>query len=46
MTIEIHVPPLPESAADATIAAVHIQDGDSITRDQNLFDLETDKVMI
>ena len=46
MTIEIQVPPLPESVADATIAAVHIADGDAITRDQNLFDLETDKVMI
>jgi 2-oxoglutarate dehydrogenase E2 component (dihydrolipoamide succinyltransferase) len=46
MTIEIQVPPLPESVADATIAAVHIADGDAISRDQNLFDLETDKVMI
>lgn len=46
MTIEIQVPPLPESVADATIAAVHITTGDVITRDQNLFDLETDKVMI
>jgi len=46
MTIEILVPPLPESVADATIAGVHIKDGDAITRDQNLFDLETDKVMI
>jgi 2-oxoglutarate dehydrogenase E2 component (dihydrolipoamide succinyltransferase) len=46
MTIEIVVPPLPESVADATIAAIHIQDGASVKRDQNLFDLETDKVMI
>jgi 2-oxoglutarate dehydrogenase E2 component (dihydrolipoamide succinyltransferase) len=46
MTIEILVPPLPESVADATIAAVYIHDGEAITRDQNLFDLETDKVMI
>ena len=46
MSIDIVVPPLPESVADATIAAVHIKDGDVISRDQNLFDLETDKVMI
>lgn len=46
MTIDIIVPPLPESVADATIAAIHIQNGASVKRDQNLFDLETDKVMI
>jgi 2-oxoglutarate dehydrogenase E2 component (dihydrolipoamide succinyltransferase) len=46
MSTDIVVPPLPESVADATIAAIHIQDGASVKRDQNLFDLETDKVMI
>ena len=46
MMIEILVPPLPESVADATIAAIHFKEGDAVKRDQNLFDLETDKVMI
>ncbi len=46
MTIEVKVPVLPESVADATIAAWHKQPGDSIQRDENLVDLETDKVVL
>lgn len=46
MAIEIKVPVLPESVADATIAAWHKQAGDSIKRDENLVDLETDKVVL
>jgi 2-oxoglutarate dehydrogenase E2 component (dihydrolipoamide succinyltransferase) len=46
MTTEIRVPQLPESVADATLVAWHKQPGDSVTRDENLADLETDKVVL
>ena len=46
MTIEIRVPQLPESVADASIAAWVVKVGDSITEDQNLLELETDKVVL
>ena len=46
MSIEIKVPPLPESVADATLVAWHKRAGDSVARDENLVDLETDKVVL
>ena len=46
MTTEIKVPVLPESVADATIATWHVQVGDKVSRDQNLVDIETDKVVL
>ena len=46
MTIEVKVPILPESVEDATIATWHKQAGDTIRRDENLVDLETDKVVL
>lgn len=46
MFIEVKVPGLPESVADATIAAWHKKVGERITRDENLLDLETDKVVL
>jgi 2-oxoglutarate dehydrogenase E2 component (dihydrolipoamide succinyltransferase) len=46
MTIEVKVPMLPESVADATIATWHKKAGDAVSRDENLMDLETDKVML
>jgi 2-oxoglutarate dehydrogenase E2 component (dihydrolipoamide succinyltransferase) len=46
MTIEIRVPQLPESVADATLVAWHKQPGDAIKREENLADLETDKVVL
>jgi 2-oxoglutarate dehydrogenase E2 component (dihydrolipoamide succinyltransferase) len=46
MSIEVKVPALPESVADATIAALHKKVGDKVTRDENLLDLETDKVVL
>jgi 2-oxoglutarate dehydrogenase E2 component (dihydrolipoamide succinyltransferase) len=46
MTTEIRVPQLPESVADATLVAWHKQPGDAINRDENLADLETDKVVL
>ncbi|GAB5378862.1 MAG: 2-oxoglutarate dehydrogenase complex dihydrolipoyllysine-residue succinyltransferase [Aliiglaciecola sp.] len=46
MTIEIKVPVLPESVADASIASWHVKVGDKVSRDQNLVDIETDKVVL
>ncbi|HLT04471.1 MAG TPA: biotin/lipoyl-containing protein, partial [Pseudomonas sp.] len=46
MATEIKVPVLPESVADATIAAWHKKVGDSVSRDENIVDLETDKVVL
>ncbi|NQZ86029.1 MAG: 2-oxoglutarate dehydrogenase complex dihydrolipoyllysine-residue succinyltransferase [Colwellia sp.] len=46
MTIEIKVPVLPESVADASVATWHVQVGDKVSRDQNLVDIETDKVVL
>lgn len=46
MTIEVKVPVLPESVADATIATWHKKPGDVVKRDENLVDLETDKVVL
>lgn len=46
MSIEVKVPALPESVADATIAAWHKKVGDRVSRDENLVDLETDKVVL
>ena len=44
--VDIKVPVLPESVADATIATWHVQPGESVSRDQNLVDIETDKVVL
>ncbi|PKG72588.1 dihydrolipoyllysine-residue succinyltransferase [Shewanella sp. GutCb] len=46
MSIEIKVPVLPESVADATIATWHVQAGEQVSRDQILVDIETDKVVL
>ncbi|KTD46766.1 dihydrolipoamide succinyltransferase subunit E2 [Legionella rubrilucens] len=46
MSIEVKVPALPESVADATIAAWHKKVGEKVARDENLVDLETDKVVL
>ena len=46
MSIEIKVPPLPESVSDATLVAWHKAAGESVSRDENLVDLETDKVVL
>jgi 2-oxoglutarate dehydrogenase E2 component (dihydrolipoamide succinyltransferase) len=45
-TIEVRVPQLPESVADATLVAWRKQPGDAVNRDENLVDLETDKVVL
>ena len=46
MSIEVKVPQLPESVADATLVAWHKSPGDQVSRDENLADLETDKVVL
>jgi 2-oxoglutarate dehydrogenase E2 component (dihydrolipoamide succinyltransferase) len=46
MTIEVRVPQLPESVADATLVSWHKKPGDAVVRDENLVDLETDKVVL
>lgn len=46
MSIEVKVPVLPESVADATIATWHKKVGDIVKRDENIVDLETDKVVL
>ena len=46
MTIEVRVPKLPESVADATLVAWRKKPGDAVARDENLVDLETDKVVL
>ncbi|MGQ4584197.1 dihydrolipoyllysine-residue succinyltransferase [Lysobacter sp. F60174L2] len=46
MSTEIKVPVLPESVSDATIATWHKKPGDAVSRDENLVDLETDKVVL
>lgn len=46
MAIEIKVPVLPESVADATVAKWYKKPGEAVKLDEHLVDLETDKVMI
>ena len=46
MSIEVKVPQLPESVTDATLVAWHKKAGEAVGRDENLVDLETDKVVL
>lgn len=46
MTTDVKVPALPESVADATVLTWHKKPGDAVRRDENLVDLETDKVVL
>ncbi len=46
MSIEVKVPALPESVSDAVVATWHKQAGDTVRRDENIVDLETDKVVL
>ncbi|MBQ0270414.1 2-oxoglutarate dehydrogenase complex dihydrolipoyllysine-residue succinyltransferase [Providencia huaxiensis] len=45
-SVEILVPDLPESVADATVATWHKKPGDSVQRDEVLVEIETDKVVL
>ena len=46
MSIEVLVPNLPESVSDATLITWHKQAGDFVNKNENLVDLETDKVVL
>ena len=46
MSIEVKVPQLPESVEDATVMAWHKEAGEAVNREDNLLDLETDKVVL
>src|ERR1043166_8583281 len=46
MAIEVKVPMLPESVADATVLNWHKKIGDTVQRDETLVELETDKVVL
>lgn len=45
-SVDIVVPDLPESVADATVATWHKKPGDSVKRDEVLVEIETDKVIL
>ncbi|MDU1951772.1 2-oxoglutarate dehydrogenase complex dihydrolipoyllysine-residue succinyltransferase [Atlantibacter hermannii] len=45
-SVDILVPDLPESVADATVATWHKKPGDAVTRDEVLVEIETDKVVL
>ena len=46
MLIEVKVPQLSESVAEATLLAWHKREGEAVKRDENLIDIETDKVVL
>ena len=46
MLIEVKVPQLSESVAEATLLSWHKKEGESVERDENLIDIETDKVVL
>ncbi|KAA3651920.1 MAG: dihydrolipoamide succinyltransferase, partial [Proteobacteria bacterium] len=46
MSIDVKVPVFPESVSDATVATWHKKPGETVRRDENLVDLETDKVVL
>src|SRR5689334_24828013 len=46
MRVEVKVPQLPESVAEATLVNWHKKPGEAVKRDENLIDIETDKVVL
>ncbi|MFT3736909.1 MAG: 2-oxoglutarate dehydrogenase complex dihydrolipoyllysine-residue succinyltransferase [Rhodocyclaceae bacterium] len=46
MIIEVKVPQLSESVSEATLVSWHAKEGQAVKRDQNLIDIETDKVVL
>ena len=46
MRVEVKVPQLPESVTEATLVSWHKKPGDAVSRDENLIDVETDKVVL
>ena len=46
MLVEVKVPQLSESVSEATLVSWHKKEGDFVARDENLIDIETDKVVL
>ncbi|MDR2239330.1 MAG: 2-oxoglutarate dehydrogenase complex dihydrolipoyllysine-residue succinyltransferase [Zoogloeaceae bacterium] len=46
MLIDVKVPQLSESVSEATLVSWHKQEGEAVARDENLIDIETDKVVL
>src|SRR5262245_34368735 len=46
MLVEVKVPQLSESVSEATLLAWHKKQGEAVKRDENLIDIETDKVVL
>ena len=46
MQVEVKVPQLSESVSEATLVAWHKKAGEAVKRDENLIDIETDKVVL
>src|SRR6059036_2206250 len=46
MIVEVKVPQLSESVSEATLLDWHKQEGERVARDENLIDIETDKVVL
>ena len=46
MLVEVKVPALSESVAEATLLSWHKKEGEHVDRDENLIDIETDKVVL
>ena len=46
MIVEVKVPQLSESVAEATLLDWHKKEGEAVSRDENLIDIETDKVVL
>src|SRR5438477_7174496 len=42
--IEVKIPPMGESISSGVLAKWHVSDGDTVKKDQPLFELETDKI--
>src|SRR4051812_15828708 len=46
MIVEVKIPQLSESVSEATLLAWHKKEGEAVSRDENLIDIETDKVVM
>ncbi|MEP6701954.1 MAG: biotin/lipoyl-containing protein, partial [Betaproteobacteria bacterium] len=46
MLVEVKVPQLSESVSEATLVSWHKKEGEFVARDENLIDIETDKVVL
>ena len=46
MRVEVKIPQLPESVSEATLVGWHKKAGEAVARDENLVDVETDKIVL